>query len=226
MKSKINLLKIRQENYIKEILEEKENIKILNNRYKMQFDELREKVLSYQDINQRHTENMKTLDSRYSNTKYQLSALKKTVGEKDKEISSLREELNSVDIDAHYNLREKNENLWKKNKKLKDELDRKTKKLKEVEKSNSENKLRSDEYYKENQKDNPQRHYIELLNANIKTLKNIREQNKILKKELWKYDKNPEYDPLESERDRSFLFHLEKNNKLEKSGEKNNSNGN
>jgi hypothetical protein len=50
-----------------------------------------------------------------------------------------------------------------------------------------------------------------LLNSNIKTLKNIRDENKILKKELWKYDKNHEYEPIETEREKSFLLKMEKN---------------
>ena len=46
-----------------------------------------------------------------------------------------------------------------------------------------------------------------------------------MKKELWNYDQKPEYDPNETERDRSFLMNLEKLNEIENNEEKNNSKG-
>lgn len=149
--------------------------------------------------------------------------MNKAVFDKDKEIKSLRDDLSKFDIDNFNNEMDMKENLKKRNFDLRKELEKKGKKIKDLEKINYENQLLIDDYHKENQlfrKDNPQSHYIELLNSNIKTLKNLRQQNKNLKRELWKYDKNPEYDPSESERERSFLMNLERNNTGEHSSSK------
>jgi len=188
----------------------------LNNKYKSQFDDLKEKINSYQNINQRLTEHVKTLDNRLTNSKYKITTLNKTLLDKDKEIASLKNDLSKFDEENFNSEMNKLENLRKRNIDLKKEVKRKNKKIIYLEKTNNENELLIDEYYKENQlfkRDNPQSHYIELLNSNIKTLKNMRNQNKILKKELWKYDKNPEYEPIETDRERSFLLKMERHNR-------------
>jgi len=188
----------------------------LNNKYKSQFDDLKEKINSYQNINQRLTEHVKTLDNRLTNSKYKITTLNKTLLDKDKEIASLKNDLSKFDEENFNSEMNKLENLRKRNIDLKKEVERKNKKIIYLEKTNNENELLIDEYYKENQlfkRDNPQSHYIELLNSNIKTLKNMRNQNKILKKELWKYDKNPEYEPIETDRERSFLLKMERHNR-------------
>ena len=188
----------------------------MNNKYKSQFDDLKEKINSYQNINQRLTEHVKTLDNRLTNSKYKITTLNKTLLDKDKEIASLKNDLSKFDEENFNSEMNKLENLRKRNIDLKKEVERKNKKIIYLEKTNNENELLIDEYYKENQlfkRDNPQSHYIELLNSNIKTLKNMRNQNKILKKELWKYDKNPEYEPIETDRERSFLLKMERHNR-------------
>ena len=73
---------------MKMIFEEKETLKNMNNKYKTQFDELKEKVFNCQEMNHRLSEHVKTLDSRNSNSKYKISAMKKTVTDKQTEINN------------------------------------------------------------------------------------------------------------------------------------------
>ena len=208
------------------LIEERDYYKNLNNKYKIQNEDFKEKVINAQEMNQRLTEHIKTLDGRQSNSKYKISAMKKTINEKNNEITLLKDEL--IAIEVFRKQRNDREEIMKNYLEVKEELDKKTKKLREVEKSNTEFKLNYDEIYIENQllkRNNTQAYYIDLINANIKSLKNLKDQNKILKKELWNYDQKPEYDPNETERDRSFLMNLEKLNEIENNEEKNNSKG-
>ena len=208
---------------MKMIFEEKETLKNMNNKYKTQFDELKEKVFNCQEMNHRLSEHVKTLDSRNSNSKYKISAMKKTVTDKQTEINNLRDELYAVD--AFRKQKNDRDEILNDYLDVKEELDNKTKKLREVEQLNTEYKLKSDELFIENQlnKKNSfsQAHYIELLNANIKTIRSLKDQNRNLKKELWEYVQKPENDPNESENDRSFLVNFEKLNEIERSDEKN-----
>jgi hypothetical protein len=195
------------------LIEERDYYKNLNNKYKIQNEEFKEKILKTQEINQKLNDHIKSLDGKESNLKYKMCAIKKTINEKDKEITLLKNEL--IAIDSFRKKRNDREEILKNYIDIKEELDKKNKKLREVEKSNTENKLKSDEFYIENQlykKNNPQAHYIDLINANVKSLKNLRDQNKNLKKELWKYDQNPDFDPDKSLREKSFLINIEKFN--------------
>jgi hypothetical protein len=148
---------------------------------------------------------MHTLDKRNSNTRYKINAMKRTIIDKDHEINHLKDEL--ISIENFRKQKNDRDEIMKKYLEVKEELEKKTKLMRDLEKSNTEYKLKNDEYYIENQlckRDNPQVHYIELLNANIKTLKKMKEENKLLKKELWKYEQKPEYDPNLPE-DKSFM---------------------
>jgi hypothetical protein len=178
-------------------------------------------------MNQKLCDQVKNLDGKESNLKYKICAMKKTTSEKDKEIKSLKDEL--IAIDSFRKKRNDREEIMTNYINVKEELDKKNKKLREVEKSNTENKLKSDEFYIENQlykKNNPQAHYIDLINANIKSLRNLRDQNKNLKKELWKYDQNPEFDPDKSEREKSFLINIDKFNENYNDNDNDNVNNN
>lgn len=141
------------------------------------------------------SEQLKNLDGRNSNSKFQLNAVRNIIREKNNEISLLKDEL--ISVEAFKNEKNKKEgeikylahNLGN----IKEELEKKTKRLRELEKSNTEYKLKSDEYYIENQlikKDNPQRNYIELLNQKMKIIKKYKDENTRLRAELVKYDKN------------------------------------
>ena len=108
------------------LMEEKENLRNLNNKYKMQFEEMKEKLMNYQDMNQRLSDHIKILDGKNINTKYKLSAMKKTINDKITEINILKEELFKVE-----NFRkQKNDREILMNNYLeaKEELDKKTKK--------------------------------------------------------------------------------------------------
>jgi hypothetical protein len=210
----INKNKISQDIIFKEILEEKENLKTLNKKFKFQIDDYIEKLNKYQDVNISLSEKIKTLEIKLTNFKFKINTLNRTLIEKDKEIASLKYDLDKFDKEKYNDIIYKMENLRLTNIELNKELDRKNDIINNLENINDENEKLIDKYYKENKLfkiDNPQSHYIDLLNANVKTLKNIRDENKILRKELWKYDKNPEFEPIETERENSFLFKMEKN---------------
>jgi len=176
------------------MFEEKETLKNLNNKYKTQFEDIKEKLLSFQDLNCKLSEQIKTLEGRNSNYKYQLSAVKNVIRDKNSEILSLKEELIAVEVfknekDKAYDLiKSLEDNLVQ----LKQEYELKTKKQRELEKSNTEIKLKCDEYFIENQlikKENPHKAYIDMLNEKQKIIRRLEKENCILKNEIFKYDK-------------------------------------
>ena len=178
---------------LKELQEEKETLKSLNNKYKNQFEDLKDKLLNYQEMNFKLNDQIKNLDQRNSNCRYQLSAVKNIIRDKNNEISNLKEELISVEFFKNdkdkFTTQSKfiEDNL----KICKEELEKKTKMLREVEKKNTEFRLKSDEYFIENKlikTDNPHKAYVEMLNEKQKIIINLQKENLVLKDEIAKYD--------------------------------------
>ncbi len=146
-------------------------------------------------MNTKLGEQIKSLDGKNSNCKYQLSTVKNIIKEKNNEINILKEELISVEIFKNDKDRKNNEIKILNNDiiNLKEEIEKKTKKIRELEKINTEYKLKSDELFIENQlikNENHQKAYMELLNEKQKVIRCLDRENSILKIELSKYDKN------------------------------------
>jgi hypothetical protein len=162
--------------------------------------------------------------------------LNKQLIEKDREIASLKDDLSKFDEENFNTEMSKIENLRKSNSEIRKELERKNRKILNLEllvdKLQKENQLmkKEKENYLSQINYNNINNNIELLNSksnsnfnnisNINKSKNKNVQSKNLKKELWKYEKNPEYinENIENDKERSFLsplknnFHLENNN--------------
>ncbi len=191
--SKINFKK-RKEIRLKDLHEEKETLKSLNNKYKSQFEDIKEKLLNYQETNSKLNEHLKAMDQKNSNSKYQLSAVKNIIRDKNNEITNLKEELISVEF--FKNDKDKFTTqinfLERKLSECKGELEIKTKRLRELEKLNTEFRLKSDEYFIENQlikTDGSHKAYVEMLNGKQKIILKLEKENFILKNEIAKYDK-------------------------------------
>jgi len=146
-------------------------------------------------MNFRLNEQIKSLEQRNSNCKYQLSAVKNIITDKNNEILNLKEELISVEFFKNdkdkYTKQIKflEEKLFN----YKADLDKKTKRLRQLEKLNSALKLKSDEFFIENKlikTDNPHKTYIEMLSEKQRVIRNFEKENLILKNEIEKYDRN------------------------------------
>ena len=169
----------------------------MNLKYKNQFEDIKEKLLTYQDMNLRLNDQIKNLEDKNSNTKYQLSAIRNVIRDKNNEITNLKDEL--ISIELFKNEKDRTEksisNLTKNLTNMKEDLERKAKRLREAEKLNTELKLKSDEYFIENQlikKDNPEKSYIDMLKEKEKKNRILDEENQYLKKEILKI--NPEFE--------------------------------
>lgn len=179
---------------LKELQDEKETLKSLNNKYKIQFEDVKEKLLHHQEMNFKLNEQLKALEQKNCNYKYQLSAVKNIIRDKNNEISILKEELISVEF--FKNDKDKFTTqikfLEEKLSNYKGEMEKKTKRLRELEKQNTEFKLKSDEYLIENQlikKDNPHKAYIEMLNEKQRIIRKLEKEILILRAEIAKHDK-------------------------------------
>jgi hypothetical protein len=113
---------------------------LLNQKYKNQFDELRDKIKSLQEHNMKLYDEIKVLEEKNNNAHYKHSAMKNQITDRDKIISSLQDELRAVD--KFRQEKDKTEKLISDLRSnilsLKDDLDKKNKKLRDKEKSNLE----------------------------------------------------------------------------------------
>lgn len=128
---------------LKELLDERDHLKSINQKYKNQFDELKEKVQNFQDLNLKLTEQLRNLDDKNTNSRFQQSAMKNQITDRDKMILSLQEELRG--LEKFRSEKEKTEkligNLTNSVNSLKEDLERKTKKLRELERVNLEMRM-------------------------------------------------------------------------------------
>jgi len=128
---------------INNLFDEKENLKAINQKYKNQFEELKEKIKSLQDLNMKLSEQIKILEEKNNYAKYAQSAMKNQITEREKIILSLQEERRG--LEKFLQEKEKTEKLISDLRSsvssLKDDLDRKNRKLRDKEKVNLEMKL-------------------------------------------------------------------------------------
>lgn len=168
-------------------------------------------------MNFRLNEQLKNLDQKNSNCKYQMSAVKSIIRDKNNEITNLKEELISVEF--FKNDKDKFSTQIKfledKLKNCKEDLEKKTKRLREVEKQNTEFRLKSDEYFIENQlikSDNPHKAYVEMLNEKQRIIRNLEKEILILKNEVAKFDRNFDVVLTQSKNDDSVKNQQDENN--------------
>ena len=69
----------------------------MNIKSKNQNEDFREKIQAYQESHLKQNDQIKILEEKFSNSRYQISAMKNQIKEREIEINSLKEELRAVD---------------------------------------------------------------------------------------------------------------------------------
>lgn len=167
---------------MKELLDERDHLKSLSAKYKGQNDDFREKTLAFQDLNMKLNDQIRSLEEKINNWRYQHITLNKMLKEKENEISDLKEELLAVE---KFRLeKEKNEklivNLTSSLSSLKEDLERKTKKLRELEKVNLELRMPSEDTFENRSfRNNKSENSLEKIREKI--IKSLEIENKKLR---------------------------------------------
>jgi chromosome segregation ATPase len=123
-------------------------------RIKVQFDESKEKVQFYNDQHSKMTEQIKQLEDRHSQSRHLQNSAKSQIREKDAIINTLEEKIKSNNnFPAEKEKMEKTiANLNKNLQTSKDENEKKTRKIKELEKTSIELKEKAESLAAENKK--------------------------------------------------------------------------
>jgi len=160
-------------------------------KYKNQFDELKDKIQSFQDLNMKLNDQLRSLDEKNNNSRYHQSAMKTQIIERDKMIISLQEELRGVE--RFVLEKDKTEklisNLTSSVNSLKEDLERKTKKLRELERQNVEIRMlyhNNDPSEKSANKNSVSENSLDKLRD--KVIRTLEVENKKMKERLKKYD--------------------------------------
>jgi len=170
---------------VKDICDERDHVKTINQKYKNQFDELKDKIQSFQDLNMKLTDQLRNLDDKNTNSRFHQSAMKSQIADRDKMIQSLQEELRGLD---KFRLeKEKTEkligNLTNSVISLKEDLERKTKKLRELERINLELRMNNrDPSEKSGNRNNISENSLDKLRD--KVIRTLEIENKKIKEKL------------------------------------------
>ena len=174
-------------------MDERDINKSANIKFKIQLDENREKLQNSQDINLKLNEQNKNILDINNNLKIQINTMKNQIKDGENEINSLKVELKGVE--TFILEKERTEklifNLTKSVNSMKEDLERKTKKLRQLEKINLELKLQNDENSLDNlssKKDLSECSSVKFIEKKIKSLesenKKLRGEVKTFKEEL------------------------------------------
>ena len=109
-----------KEKLLVEFIEEKDNYKGMNTKYKLQLDDLKDKNKRLIDENRGFSEKIRALEEKNASAKLAMLNLKANIKEKDNETNRNKDSANLVE-----NLKQENANMTKK-------LDEQTKKMKQM----------------------------------------------------------------------------------------------
>ena len=118
----------------------------MNIKLKFQYEEYKERILSIQEINLKITDQLKNLEEKNNNSRYQYNSIKSQAKDKEVEMTNLKNEIkNFKDFKTNKEKHEKvMKNLTSCLNSLKEDLERKSNKLREVQRLNLEFKQKID----------------------------------------------------------------------------------
>jgi len=178
-------------------LEERDSYKSTNQKLKFQNEEFKDRLMAIQETNTILNENLRILEEKNSNFKYLISTLKTQIKEKESEISKIKGEIAIMENNRIE--KEKNEKLLKNLNlnilSMKEDLEKKSNKLREIQRINTDLKLKL-ENYEVSKNDNLGRNKNEIFGKNFFLdsiesskeiiIKNLENENVKLRKEIIK----------------------------------------